>query len=93
MFIADNEVLMQKVLSAAAAHNFIEFRNHLHAMKGSAASMGAERLTRVCNDQGKLSDAEVRLKSSSLVKALGEELTAAREVLERYLKERRQSAV
>ena len=93
VFIADNEVLMQKVLSAAAAHNFIEFRNHLHAMKGSAASMGAERLTRVCNDQGKLSDAEVRLKSSSLVKALGEELKAAREVLERYLKERRQSAV
>ena len=35
----------------------------------------------------------VRLKSSSLVKALGEELTAVREVLERYLKERRQSAV
>ena len=79
--------------SAVAARNFVEFRNHLHAMKGSAASMGAERLTRLCNDQGRLSDSELRLQSLQLVKPLEQELAAAREALERHLRDRRRSAV
>jgi two-component system sensor histidine kinase RpfC len=93
VFVADNEVLIQKVQSSVAARDFTEFRNHLHAMKGSAASMGAERLTRVCNDQGKLSDAEMRLQSPQLVKALEQELDAARDALERHLHSQQQSAV
>jgi two-component system sensor histidine kinase RpfC len=93
VFVDDNEVLMQKVQSAVAARNFVEFRNHLHAMKGSAASMGAERLTRICNDQGKLSDSELRLQSPQLVRSLEQELGAARGELERYLRTQQQSAV
>ena len=93
VFVADNDVLIQKVHSAVTARNFAEFRNHLHAMKGSAASMGAERLTRVCNDQGKLSDSELRLQSLQLVGCIEQELEAAREALERHLDERRRSAV
>jgi HPt (histidine-containing phosphotransfer) domain-containing protein len=81
------------VQSSVAARNFVEFRNHLHAMKGSAASMGAERLTRICNDQGKLSDSELRLQSPQLVKSLEQELGAARGELERYLRAQQQSAV
>ena len=93
VFVADNEILIEKVHASVAARAFVDFRNHLHAMKGSAASMGAERLTRVCNDLGKLSDAELRLQSPQLVKSLEEELAAAREALQRYLKSQRQSAV
>jgi len=93
VFLSDNEVLLQKVQSCVASRNFVEFRNHLHAMKGSAASMGAERLTRICNDQGKLSDAQLRLQSLQVVKTLEQELSAAREALERHIQERRRSAV
>ena len=93
VFVADNEVLIRKVQSAVSARNFTEFRNSLHAMKGSAASMGAERLTRVCGDLGRLSDAELRLQSPQLIKSLEQELSAARESLERHLQERRRSAV
>ena len=93
VFVDDNEVLLQKVQSSVVARNFTEFRNHLHAMKGSAASMGAERLTRICNDQGKLSDAELRLRSPQLVRSLEQELVAAREALERHLQDQRRSAV
>ena len=93
VFMADNDSLIQKVETAIAARNFTEFRNHLHAMKGSAASMGAERLTRICHDQGKLSDAELRLQSLQLIKSLEQELSAARDALERHLQERRRSAV
>ena len=93
VFVADNDVLIQKVHTAVSARNFTEFRNHLHAMKGSAASMGAERLTRICSEQGKLSDAELRLQSLQLVRSIEQELEMARQALGRHLDARRQSAV
>jgi HPt (histidine-containing phosphotransfer) domain-containing protein len=91
VFVADNVTLMAKIESALAARNVAEFRSHLHAMKGSAASMGAERLTASCKDMGRLSDAEVKLRISALLQTLREELAATRESLERYLQERKKS--
>ena len=91
VFVADNVTLMAKIESALAARNVAEFRSHLHAMKGSAASMGAERLTVFCKETGRLSDAEVKLQIPSLLKTLREELAATREALELYLQERKRS--
>ena len=91
VFVADNVTLMAKMESSLTARNVGEFRSHLHAMKGSAASMGAERLTGYCRDAGRLSDAEVKLQIPALLKTLREELAATRESLERYLQERRKS--
>jgi two-component system sensor histidine kinase RpfC len=91
VFVADNVTLMAKMESALSARNVAEFRSHLHAMKGSAASMGAERLTGYCRDMGRLSDAEVKLRIPALLKTLREELAATRESLERYLQERKKS--
>ena len=91
VFVADNVTLMSKIEAALGARNVSEFRSHLHAMKGSAASMGAERLTSCCKDMGRLSDAEVKLQIPALLKTLREELGATRESLERYLQERKKS--
>jgi len=91
VFVADNVTLMAKIESALAARNVAEFRSHLHAMKGSAASMGAERLTLFCKETGRLSDAEVKLQIPSLLKTLREQLAATRESLEHYLQERKRS--
>jgi two-component system sensor histidine kinase RpfC len=91
VFVADNVTLMAKMEASLAARNVGEFRSHLHAMKGSAASMGAERLTTYCKDIGRLSDAEVKLQIPALLKTLREELAATRESLERYLQERKKS--
>jgi two-component system sensor histidine kinase RpfC len=92
VFTADNATLMAKMESSLGARNLAEFRSHLHAMKGSAASMGAERLTVMCRDLGRLSDAEIKLRAPALLKALREELATTRDALERYLQERRSSA-
>ncbi|MEO8143282.1 MAG: ATP-binding protein, partial [Betaproteobacteria bacterium] len=92
VFVADNITLMAKMEGSLAARNVGEFRSHLHAMKGSAASMGAEQLTGYCKDVGRLSDAEVKLQIPALLKTLREELAATRESLERYLQERKKSA-
>jgi HPt (histidine-containing phosphotransfer) domain-containing protein len=91
VFVADNVTLIGKIESALAARNVAEFRSHLHAMKGSAASMGAERLTACCKDMGRLSDAEVKLQIPALLKTLRDELAVTRDSLERYLQERRKS--
>jgi two-component system sensor histidine kinase RpfC len=92
VFVADNVTLMAKIESALAARNVAEFRSHLHAMKGSAASMGAERLTACCKEFGRLSDAEVKLQIPALLKSLREDLATTRESLESYLQERKKSA-
>ena len=91
VFTADNVTLMAKIESALSARNLAEFRSHLHAMKGSAASMGAERLTVLCRDIGRLSDAEIKLQMVALLNSLREELGSTREALERYLENRKKS--
>ncbi|HVC13020.1 MAG TPA: ATP-binding protein [Burkholderiales bacterium] len=92
VFLSDSTALLAKVEASIGARNFVDFRSHLHAMKGSSASMGTDRLTRLCQSLGRLSDAEIRLQTPALVKSLSGELTAARTELERYLRDNRRSA-
>jgi two-component system sensor histidine kinase RpfC len=92
VFVADSAALLERIDRALAGRNYGEFRALLHAMKGSSASMGAERLTRICGSLDKLSDSEIRLQSPGLLRAIGDELDAARTALERHARSRRQSA-
>ena len=89
VFIADSQSLLAKMEASVAARNFGEFRAHLHAMKGSAASIGTERLTRLCATLGKCSDAELRLQGAGLMRSLHEEFELGRAALERFVQEKR----
>ncbi len=89
VFIADSQSLLARMEASVAARNFGEFRSHLHAMKGSAASIGTERLTRLCSALGKSSDAELRMQGAGLVRSLNEEFALGRSALERYVQEKR----
>jgi two-component system sensor histidine kinase RpfC len=91
VFLADNNAIVERIEQVLAARDYHEFRSLVHAMKGSSASMGTDRLTGVCGNLGKLSDAELRLQAPALQRTLAEELGAAREHLERYLQERRKA--
>ena len=92
VFFADNTVLLNRMESAIAARNYGELRSHVHALKGSAASMGTDRLTQLCSKFDGCSDAELRLQGAKLLRSLGEELAAARRELDRYLQDSQQSA-
>jgi two-component system, sensor histidine kinase RpfC len=92
VFLADSAALLGRIEQALNARNLQEFRSLLHAMKGSSASMGTDRLTALCGDLGRLSDSELRLKASGLLHSIGDEFGAARDELERYLRERKRSA-
>jgi len=91
VFLADSTALLGRIEQAVNARNAQEFRSLLHAMKGSSASMGTDRLTTLCASLGRLSDAELRLQASTVAGSLGNELVAVRGELERYLKDRRRS--
>jgi two-component system, sensor histidine kinase RpfC len=92
VFLSDSSAILERIEKVLAGRDYHEFRSLVHAMKGSSASMGTDRLTRVCGSLGGLSDAELRLQAPALLRTLGEEVGAARAQLERYLNERRQSA-
>ena len=92
VFVADGGALLQRIEQALNARNLQEFRSLLHAMKGSSASMGTDRLTALCGRLGRLSDSELRLQASGLLRSIADEFGAAREELERYLRERKRSA-
>jgi len=91
VFLADNAAILERIEHVLAGRDYHEFRSLMHAMKGSSASMGTDRLTRVCGILGNLSDAELRLQAPALQRTLTEELAAAREQLEHYLQERRKA--
>ena len=91
VFLADSSALLGRVEQALAARDYPEFRSLLHAMKGSSASMGTERLTALCGSLGRLSDSEMRLQGSALLHSLSDELATTRAELERYVRESKQS--
>jgi two-component system, sensor histidine kinase RpfC len=92
VFLADSSAILERIEKVLAGRDYNEFRSLVHAMKGSSASMGTDRLTGACSSLGGLSDAELRLQAPTLLRTLSEELGAASSQLERYLLERRKSA-
>ncbi len=92
VFLADNSALLGRIEEALSGRNYHEFRSLIHAAKGSSASMGTDRLTRLCDTLGKLSDSELRLQAPALRRTMAEEFAAARAQLERYLREKQTSA-
>jgi two-component system sensor histidine kinase RpfC len=91
VFTGDSASMLARMEQVLAARDYHEFRSLVHAMKGSSASMGTDRLTSLCSSLGQLSDAELRLQGPALQRALAEELGAARTQLEHHLLERRKS--
>jgi HPt (histidine-containing phosphotransfer) domain-containing protein len=91
VFLAESAATLERMEKALAARDYREFRSLVHAMKGSAASIGTDRLTSLCSRLGGLSDAELRLQVPALHREFVQELGAARAHLERHLAERRRS--
>ncbi len=92
VFVNDSSALLGRMEQTLAGRNYGEFRSLLHAVKGSSASIGTDRLTHMCRGLGKLSDAELRLQTQGLMRSLNVELEMAQRELERYLAERKRSA-
>lgn len=91
VFVGDNQQLLEAMERSVGNRDFAEFRRLLHAMKGSAASIGAERLAQVCGEMNNQSDAEMRLQSRLLVESVQQEFGTVRVELRRYIENRRRT--
>jgi len=91
VFISDNMQLLEKMERTVSGRDFPEFRRLLHAMKGSAASIGADRLAQSCSTLNGRSDAEIGLQFKPLVTGVRQEFERVREGLDRYIAERRRT--
>ncbi len=91
VFVNDNLQLLDRMGRCVPNRDFAEFRRLLHAMKGSAASIGAEQLAQVCSVMNARTDAEMALQTKQLVGSIQQEFEAARAELDRYIADKRRT--
>ena len=92
VFVKDSGALMDKMDAAVDAKRFGELRSLIHSLRGSAGSIGAERLTRGCARLQELAEGELRLRGKLHLRELRADLDQARTELTDYLKKRKSSA-
>jgi two-component system, sensor histidine kinase RpfC len=92
VFVEDSATLMTKMDVAVEGKRFGELRALIHSLRGSAGSIGAERLTRACGRLQEMPEGEVRLRGKLHLRELREDLDQTRTELTDYLNKRKSSA-
>jgi HPt (histidine-containing phosphotransfer) domain-containing protein len=77
---------------ALDGRRFVELRSLVHSLRGSAGSIGAEQLTRVCAELQECAEGDLRLRGKVHLRTLRADLDQTRAELTDYLKKRKSSA-
>jgi two-component system sensor histidine kinase RpfC len=91
VFISDSGALMDRMDAALDAKRFGELRSLVHALKGSAGSIGAEQLARTCTELQDLAEGDLRLRGRTHLGRLRSDLDRTRGELTDYLRKRKSS--
>jgi two-component system sensor histidine kinase RpfC len=91
VFVGDSAGLMERMEAALEAKRFGELRSLVHALKGSAGSIGAEQLARSCTDLQDLAEGDLRLRGKTHLGKLRSDLDRTRGELTDYLRKRKSS--
>jgi two-component system sensor histidine kinase RpfC len=84
-FLADSAATVDRIAEAAAAHDARGVRDGAHALRSSAAHLGARRLHRVCVSVGGVTDGDLSVKGDAFVAELRREFDLLRAELTRLL--------
>ncbi|MCX7354720.1 MAG: ATP-binding protein [Alphaproteobacteria bacterium] len=87
-FIADAEQVLADLRAAVAADDIPAFRDGLHALRSSAANVGAMRLHRVCSGFDRRGAASLRDEGADQAGQIEEEFARYRSLVVRHLAER-----
>src|SRR3989442_12366122 len=90
-FIQDGEALLRQMDAAVAAEQYETLRDLVHAMKGSAVTLGAEQLCRTCAGINGQTTSELQASGHRGLKGIRKQFQQARPSSLDYLK-RTQSA-
>jgi two-component system sensor histidine kinase RpfC len=91
-FIADNQKLIGRLEETLLLRQFEEFKEILHAIKGSAASIGAMSLRTTCQKFEMMSQNELKNKTQEILYTMGTSFNQLCEALDHYRNQRDQSA-
>ncbi|MEB0136131.1 ATP-binding protein [Actimicrobium sp. CCC2.4] len=83
-FIADTQVLMAQIAVAIGNQQLGALRDLLHALKGSAMSIGAQALCTTCAQLEERSDADLRREGRALLTQLQQAVDQLLDALDRY---------
>jgi len=84
-FLADGQTLLQQMQDALHKGNSLEFKDHAHALKGCASSIGAEALSSIAGAITKLNPNNIRQHGPQYYSALRTDYAKAETALKAYL--------
>ena len=91
-FIQDGEALLRQMEAAVAAEQYETLRDLVHAMKGSAVTLGAEQLCQTCVGISGQTTSEMQAGGPRALKVVREQFQQARASLLDYLKKSQSAA-
>ena len=91
-FVQDGEALLRQMDAAVASEQFEALRDLVHAMKGSAVTLGAEQLCSSCAGINSQTPSELGASGARVVKVVRDQFQQARTSLLEYLKKRQSAA-
>lgn len=91
-FIQDGEALLRQMEAAVAAGQYEMLKDLVHAMKGSAVTLGAEQLCRTCAGINAQTSSELEASGLRVLKLIREHFQLARTSLLEYLKKSQSAA-
>src|SRR5229473_2417843 len=91
-FIQDGEALLRQMEAAVAAEQYETLRDLVHAMKGSAVTLGAEQLCQTCVGISGQTTSELQAGGPRALKVVREQFQQARASLLDYLKKSQSAA-
>lgn len=90
-FIGDNKKLLKELEESLALQHYEEFKDHLHAMKGAALSIGALSLRSTCQHFEKMPHTDLKCDAKQVLSKIQNVAEQLYEALEAYRKQRQRS--
>jgi two-component system sensor histidine kinase RpfC len=87
-FIQDGEALVRQMEAAVGSQQYETLRDLVHAMKGSALTLGAEQLCSTCAGLNSQTPSELGASGTRVLKVVRDQFQQARTSLLEYLKKR-----
>jgi two-component system, sensor histidine kinase RpfC len=87
-FLQDTETMLNEMKTTIKQKNFADFKDLVHAVKGSAGSVGAQALYDACTVIGEMQEETLLKESTSLMHDLVTQYESARYELQGYLRRR-----
>jgi two-component system sensor histidine kinase RpfC len=91
-FIQDGEALLRQMEAAVAAGQYETLKDLIHAIKGSAVTLGADQLCKTCVGINAQTSSELEASGTRVLKVVREQFQQTRTSLLDYLKKRQSAA-